>query len=229
MRTRDEDKQVTTQESMFNFVRYSEGGQKPPAEDLPTETQVISNIGRNIFPDEPLSWGDLANHDKIREIISTTVPGMQDVKSVKEKEFTIPGRIYHEPLFSTPNHKANLGVFTPIDTSPKEGEYNLTTFRSEGQFNTIVYDEEDIYRGTTHRNVVFINQLDIDNMGVEDGDLVTVKSSIGEMAAEAVAARIRQGNLAMFYPEANEIMPAVLDPDSRTPAFKQTKVRLIKK
>jgi len=37
---------------------------------------------------------------------------------------------------------------------------------------------------------------------------------------------IRPGNLAMYYPEANAIVPARLDPHSRTPAFKSVVARL---
>ncbi|MCE7733471.1 MAG: FdhF/YdeP family oxidoreductase [Candidatus Heimdallarchaeota archaeon] len=228
VRTRDEETQITTQESMFNFVRYSVGGSKSPAEDLPTETEIIGNIGRTIFPDGSISWTDMANHDSIREVISNVVPGLKEIISVTEKEFTVPGRVYHEPEFNTPNKKANLGVFSPPDTSPKTGHFNLTTFRSEGQFNTIIYDEEDIYRGTNHRNVVFISQVDLDQMEIESGNQVIVKSEIGEMKVEAVSARIRPGNLAMFYPEANQIVPAKLDPKSRTPSFKRITVSLKK-
>ena len=76
------------------------------------------------------------------------------------------------------------------------------------------------------RNVVFVNQLDLDKLEIEDGSEITVKSKIGKMKVEAVAARIREGNVAMFYPEANVIVPAILDPKSKTPAFKRVEVTL---
>ncbi len=31
------------------------------------------------------------------------------------------------------------------------------TVRSEGQFNTVVYEEEDIYRGQERRDVILMN------------------------------------------------------------------------
>ena len=37
---------------------------------------------------------------------------------------------------------------------------------------------------------------------------------------------IRPGNLAMYYPEANVLVPQKLDPRSKTPAFKAVDVRL---
>ena len=37
---------------------------------------------------------------------------------------------------------------------------------------------------------------------------------------------IRPGNLAMYYPEANAIVPRRLDPASKTPAFKSVAARI---
>jgi hypothetical protein len=37
---------------------------------------------------------------------------------------------------------------------------------------------------------------------------------------------IRAGNAAMYYPEANVLVPATVDPQSRTPAFKSVPVTL---
>ena len=40
-------------------------------------------------------------------------------------------------------------------------ELRLMTVRSEGQFNTVVYEEEDIYRGQERRDVILMNPADI--------------------------------------------------------------------
>ena len=40
------------------------------------------------------------------------------------------------------------------------------TVRSEGQFNTVVYEEEDIYRGQDRRDVILMNRADIDRLGL---------------------------------------------------------------
>lgn len=77
------------------------------------------------------------------------------------RNFNILGRIKYEPVFNTPNQKANLFVGAAPDARPENGTYNLLTFRSEGQFNNIVYEDEDVFRGVKHRNIVFMNQADI--------------------------------------------------------------------
>lgn len=226
MRARDEERQGTTQESMFNFVRYSIGGQSPPVDDLPSEIEILVNVGRRLVPDV-LDWNALSDHDRIRDFISKTIPGMNGISHVKEREFTIEGRIKHTPQFNTENAKANLKVLTPPDARPATGKFNLTTFRSEGQFNTIVYDEEDVYRGSTHRNVVFISKEDLDELGIEDGDLVRIVSDFDSIVMEAFEAPIRKGNVAVFFPEGNKIIPPMTDPLSKTPSFKRAEVSII--
>jgi anaerobic selenocysteine-containing dehydrogenase len=101
----------------------------------------------------------------------------------------------------------------------------LMTIRSEGQFNTVVYEEEDIYRGPERRDVILMNRADIDRLGLKIDQRVTVTSGAGEMTNILVRAiDIKEGNAAMYYPEANVLVPAVVDPASKTPAFKSVLV-----
>jgi anaerobic selenocysteine-containing dehydrogenase len=98
--------------------------------------------------------------------------------------------------------------------------------RSEGQFNTVVYDEEDLYRGNRRRDVVMMSAEDSAALGVREGDRVVVENSVGSMSGTAAIVEIRPGNLAMYYPEANALVPRRLDPRSKTPAFKSVGVRV---
>jgi len=69
---------------------------------------------------------------------------------------------------------------------------------------------------------------DIARLGLAVDQRVTVRSAAGEFRGALVReADIRAGNAAMYYPEANVLVPAVADPESRTPAFKSVPVRVI--
>ena len=99
------------------------------------------------------------------------------------------------------------------------------TVRSEGQFNTVVYEEEDIYRGQERRDVVLLNATDLKKLGVHEDDLVTVRSETGALTnVRARAFDLPSGNAAMYYPEANVLVPRAADARSRTPAFKNVRV-----
>ena len=95
------------------------------------------------------------------------------------------------------------------------------TVRSEGQFNTVVYEEEDIYRGQDRRNVILMNGADIERLGLRVDQQVRVCSAAGSLSGILVREYdIRAGNALMYFPEANVLVPATTDPDSKTPAFK---------
>ena len=102
------------------------------------------------------------------------------------------------------------------------------TVRSEGQFNTVVYEEEDIYRGQERRDVILVSRDDMERLGLRPNQLVTVRSAAGELRRRLVRPYdIRPGNALMYYPEANVLVPAEVDPLSKTPAFKSVQIELI--
>ncbi len=227
VRARDEEKQSTSQESMFNYVRLSRGGQPAPAEDLPAESEIFVRVAQELFSDSTIPWQQMADHHQVRQFIASSVPSMAPMSELDSgKEFTIPGRIRHQPEFGTQNGKANLSVLSVPDTRAPQGYFNLMTLRSEGQFNTIIYEEYDVYRGVSNRMVVLMNQADIHKHGFAEGQQVIVESEVGRLAVELVVAPIRAGNVAMYFPEANALTPARIDPKSKTPAFKRVQVRI---
>lgn len=224
---RDEEKQSTTQESMFSYVRLSSGRANPPDRELLSESEIITHAGEKLFGNDPIPWNSLRDHENIRRFISKTIPDLNKLDKISAgNEFTIPGRIKHKPLFNTPTGKAKLAVVVPHDPRPESGKFNLMTFRSEGQFNTIVYEEEDVFRGVKHRDVIFMNNNDILQNGLSAGAHVWVESDIGRMSVELVEGPIREGNVAMYYPEANQVVTGEIDPQSKTPSFKRTSVRI---
>ena len=101
------------------------------------------------------------------------------------------------------------------------------TIRSEGQFNSVVYDEEDLYRGQERRDIILMNSDDIRRMGLKPDQRVRIRSKAGEMRYILVREfDIRSGNAAMYYPEANVLVPHTVDPLSKTPGFKDVHVTI---
>ncbi len=222
---RDEEPQPTTQESMFNFVRLSDGG-KSRLPGPRSEIQVIAEIGKRIVGDsEAVSWADMAQAGTIRDWIATVVPGYSPLRDIDQTktEFQIAGRTFHEPKFSTPDGKAVLHRYELPDLAGTgDKQLRLMTVRSEGQFNTVVYEEEDLYRGQERRDLVLMHPDDLKRLGLGRDQPVTVRSEVGELSGYLARAfdDIKPGNALMYYPEANVLVPRTLDPQSKTPAFK---------
>ena len=180
-------------------------------------------MGRGIFgSDGPIDWKELESHAAIRKLIADLIPGYEAIGKIDEtkKEFHVTGRSPKDAQFQTESGRANFHAI-PITAPDTNGSLRLMTVRSEGQFNTVVYDEEDIYRNQTRRDVILMNAADMDRLGIQPDERVRVKSSSSEM--RFILARqfdIREGNVLMYYPEANVLVSTDVDDLSRTPAFK---------
>ena len=61
---RDEEPQPTTQESMFNYVRLSDGG--PRRHDGPrSEIQIVANLGQRVLGGKgPVDWQSMEQRDE---------------------------------------------------------------------------------------------------------------------------------------------------------------------
>lgn len=229
---RDEEPQATTQESMFNFVRVSDGGKPNVVGEMRSEVDVIADLAARVLPAVPARFtpDDLKSHAWLRAQIAKVVPGYEAIARVdvdhRHAEFHIDGRTLHAPEFNTPDKRAHFYV-TAVPALPTEPDtFSLMTLRSEGQFNTVVYEVEDLYRGNKTRDVVMMAAADALRLNVSEGDRVIVSTAAGEMEVTVAIVEIAPGSLAMYYPEANVLVPRALDDRSKTPAYKNVVARV---
>ena len=104
----------------------------------------------------------------IRHWIGAVVPGYEKIAEIDEtkQEFQIAGRTFHEPQFATDDGRAVMHVHTLPDLKGTgDRELRLMTVRSEGQFNTVVYEEEDLYRNQDRRDVILMHPDDLRRFG----------------------------------------------------------------
>lgn len=227
---RDEEWQPTSQESMFNYVRLSDGG-IDRLDNVRPEVDILADIASGLVSKAQLDFTEFKNHQHIRQAISNSIPGMQDLADIDiaKKEFYIRNRIKHTPEFNMPEGRA-VFVVNPLqhsDTNLAENSFTLMSVRSEGQFNSIIYEENDSYRKTPHRWCVLMNPDDMAARGLQQEDRVTLRSDTGVMEKLSVYAfDVPPGNMMAYYPEANVLVSQAVDSRSRTPAFKSIAVRL---
>lgn len=227
---RDEEPQPTTQESMFNYVRYSDGGPARHAGPR-SEVEIVSDLANRVLADStPIAWPTMQSTGRIREALAEIVPGYEEIGEIDatKMEFRIGGRVFHEPKFPTPSGRARLHISELPELAGGDGQLRLMTVRSEGQFNTVVYEDYDLYRAQDRRDVILINPADVERLGLKAEQRVTVRSEVGSLPGILVRPfdEIKAGNALMYYPEANALVPRKLDPLSKTPAFKNVLVTL---
>ncbi|MCA9231104.1 MAG: molybdopterin-dependent oxidoreductase [Planctomycetales bacterium] len=245
---RDEEPQPTTQESMFNLVRLSDGGPRRLAGPR-SEVEVVATIAEKVLGEKvrnqgtrscdeisndrsplipqssPIDWKSMQDTNRIREAIAAIVPGFEKMAAIDstKEEFQIGGRTFHQPQFATVDGRAQLHTHQlPELVGLGANQLRLMTIRSEGQFNTVVYEEYDLYRGVERRDVVLIHPDDIARLKLNPSAKVSIHGPAGSMHNLRLHpfAEIRPGNAAMYFPEANVLVSRQVDPASKTPAFK---------
>ena len=231
----------TTVESGNNWVRLNEPGRTHLRSGLlRSEVTLLADLAHRLFGREPIDWQRLQDPVYVRELIARTVPGYGAIADIdgSRREFEVAGRVFEAPQFATASGRAQLAV-TPLPAlalpaadhfgglAPGERGLvlSLITARSYGQHNTVVYKPGDSDRGMPHRQTILMSPADLAASGLRPHQRVTVQGEAGRLdGIEIIPGSIRAGAALMFYPEANGLMRAVVDPDSGTPAFKRVPV-----
>lgn len=230
----------TTVESGNNFVRLNDEGKTHLKNaDLIAEVDFLTELAHRIHGKYPVDWRKLQDTKYVRHLIARTIPGFEKMENIDEteEEFTIGGRIFTEPHFPTPSGKATMFV-TPLPQLklPAPEDFGISestpgvvvalmTGRSYSQHNTVVYKTSDKYRGIPHRYCILMNRADVEGMGWQEHQRVTVRGNVGQLEnIEIIYGAVRPGAALMFYPEVNAIFSAKLETRSGTPAFKRVPV-----
>jgi anaerobic selenocysteine-containing dehydrogenase len=120
--------------------------------------------------------------------------------------------------FPTPDGKAR---FSPVAPAPRAGagdRFVLSTRRGK-QFNSMVFATTDPLTGAS-RDALFIAAEDAEHLGLRDGARVVVRSEHGALDARVRVAPIRPGNVQVFFPEGNVLLPhGPRDPGSGVPDY----------
>ena len=167
--------------------------------DLKTESQILSDLATKSLERDDLSFEDFGQHNDIMDAIKKLLPDFDMNSEIPEENsssLSIDGERIESYGYKlrTPNQTSWEKVKTP-------NAFNLSSVRSEGQFNTMIYDEADLFRKQTSRNVLYISAEDIRKLGLSNGSLVDVKSETGSMHNLTLAEYdIKPGNVMTYMP-----------------------------
>ncbi|WP_102961328.1 FdhF/YdeP family oxidoreductase [Mangrovicella endophytica] len=234
---------ITVEDSM-SVVHASRGTLKPASPDLRSEPAIVAGLAMATLARSRTDWrGLIEDYDRIRDKIEAVFPAFADYN----KRVRDPGgfRLHiaaSEREWLTQTGKANFVTFRGVDEDARlteAGALMLATIRSHDQYNTTIYGFNDRYRGVKgRRDVVFLNEKDLADRGLEHGDRVDLVAVPipGEpdggrilRGLTAVAFDIAAGSAAAYYPEANGLVAlGHHDIRSGTPAYKGVAVTIRK-
>jgi molybdopterin-dependent oxidoreductase alpha subunit len=222
--------QFVSVEDTTGVVHQSHGVLDPASEHLRSEVAIACGMAAATLKGRTtVNWQSLPdNYDVIRDHIEHVVPGF----TLYNQKVREPGGFYlpnapRDGIFKTKSARAKFYVHPISEFDLSGGKLLLTTIRSHDQFNTTIYSENDRYRGISHgRRVVFLNEQDIRERGLQKGQWVDLISHFeGEQRRaqrfKVTPYEIPVGCAAAYYPETNVLVPIryVAD-ESNQPASK---------
>jgi molybdopterin-dependent oxidoreductase alpha subunit len=203
---------VTVEDSMA-MVHISYGMKEPGSPHQRSECAILAGMAQATLPDSKTAWQAYADdYDRIRDTIEQAIEGFEDFnRRARHPHGFRLAQPARDRVFTTASGKAEFSsVPLPDDVDPGEGRLLLTTIRSHDQFNTTIYSNDDRYRGLKGlRTVVYMNENDMKDGGLDEFDLVDITSHSRDGSTRtvhgyrAVRYEIPPGNAAGYMPELN--------------------------
>lgn len=172
--------QGVTVEDAMAMVHISRGMKEPVSPQLRSECAILAGLAQATLPESTTPWQEyVADYDRIRDAMERVLDGFEDFNSRARHPHGFRIRqLARERGFKTPSERAEFSAPPlPEDVDPGEGRLLLTTIRSHDQFNTTIYSNNDRYRGLKGlRTVIFMNENDMRERGLDQFDLIDVTS-----------------------------------------------------
>jgi molybdopterin-dependent oxidoreductase alpha subunit len=170
---------ITVEDSM-SMVHISYGMKEPDSPLLRSECAILAGMAQATLPESNTPWpAYVDDYDRIRDTMAQVLDGFEDFnrRARHPHGFRIR-QLARERVFQTPSGRAEFSLAPlPDDVDPGAGRLVLTTIRAHDQFNTTIYSNDDRYRGLKGlRTVVFMNEDDMRDRGLDEFDLVDVTS-----------------------------------------------------
>jgi len=227
--------QFVTVEDSMSVVHMSHGNLKPRSAMQKSEVAIVAGLALATFKDQAekrnkVNWTELmGNYDLIRDHIENVVPGFRKYNQRVRQPggFYLPHSVRDSLVFNTSTKKGRFMTFAlPIVRLPAKS-LMLMTIRSHDQFNTTIYGLHDRYRGVNSgRRVIFMNNEDIHEQNLKDGQWVDITSHFENEKRLAekfmiVGYEIPKGCAAAYFPETNVLVPiGSVVGRSNTPSYK---------
>ncbi|RLQ88382.1 FdhF/YdeP family oxidoreductase [Notoacmeibacter ruber] len=235
--------QYVSVEDSFSCIHGSVGHRSPASEHLKSELAIVAGLAKATLPANPkVKWDEwTADYSHVRNLIEACYPDdFHDYNArLNEPGGFWRGNSARERIWETESGKAVITTPDQLHSrnfEERDGRYILVTLRSNDQFNTTIYGYSDRFRGIEGtRDVVLMNQADIDAAGLEAGETVTLFSDddtpdggnrrLGGLTLTPY--NIPRGTIAGYYPECNVLIGLMHgDEISKTPASKSIPVRI---
>lgn len=195
---------ATSTERMVYFSPEIEG---PRIKEARCEWEIYLDLAARVKPDKK-ELVQVKRADDIRKEIARANPNYDGIQHLKKQGdvFQWGGAwLCEDGNFPTVDHKGQLLPIKCPEDRQTEGYFTLTTRRGK-QFNSMIYDTKDPFNGADRFDIL-INSIDANKLGLKDGDRMILFNQYGTFQGQAKFSNIKSGNLAVYWPEGNTLLP----------------------
>ncbi len=194
----------TSTERMVYFSPEIEG---PRIEEARSEWEIYTDLAARVKPEakEQITFADA---QEIREEIAKANPNYDGIQHLKKKGdvFQWGGAWLCEGgICPTDDGRGNLIPIELPELRKPEGHFYVSTRRGK-QFNSMIYGETDP-TNAADRYSVLIHPEDARSIGIRDGEAIVLYNRYGRFQGVAQFADTRRGNLQVYWPEGNVLIP----------------------
>ncbi len=209
-----------TSTSTERMVYFSPEIPGPRIEEARCEWEIFVDLASRAYPERKhlIAFRDAG---EIREEIAAAVPAYDGIQHLKNRGdvFQWGGAWLCEGgICPTPDGRGNLLPIELPELRKPEGRFYVTTRRGK-QFNSMIYGEKDPFNGAGRYDVL-ISESDASMLNIADGEAIVVYNEHGVFQGRAKRADVKQGNIEVYWPEGNCLMPkGVYEPYAGIPEY----------
>ncbi|PLT30006.1 FdhF/YdeP family oxidoreductase [Peribacillus deserti] len=210
----------TSTERMVYFSPEIEG---PRIAEARAEWEIYLDLASRVYPDrkEQICFN---NAEEIRREIAEAnrnYEGIQDLK-VKGDFFQWGGAwLCEDGLCPTKDGRGNLIPIDIPENRRTEGQFFVTSRRGK-QFNSMIYSDTDSFNGAGRYDIL-MNKADAAKLRIKENDPIVAFNKFGTFQGYAKFGEVKTGNIAVYWPEGNILLPkGVLERYAKIPEYNTT-------
>ncbi|QQZ09791.1 FdhF/YdeP family oxidoreductase [Heyndrickxia vini] len=206
--TRYEQRGGGTSTSTERMVYFSPEIKGPRIEEARSEWEIYVDLAARIKPAEAKECLNFSNAEQIREEIAKANPNYNGIQHLHQKGdvFQWGGAwLCEDGNCPTEDGKGKLLAIEIPELRKPQGHFYVTTRRGK-QFNSMIYNEKDSFNNADRYDVL-INEVDASELNIDEGEAIVVYNKYGYFHGRAKFADTQRGNLLVFWPEGNVLIP----------------------
>lgn len=195
-----------TETSTERRVIFSPEIAGPRIGEARSEIAVFMDLARRVRPDRAAQL-HFSGPAAVRAEIARAIPQYAGIEQLAKQgdQFQYGGaHLCADWRFPTADGMAHFTIAPLPQNDLPAGMFRVTTRRGK-QCNSMVHEQRDTITGAA-RDAVFMYAADAQQLGLHDGDTVTLRNAIGAYSGRVFVAPVTPGNLQIHWPEGNVII-----------------------